>query len=80
LLTTLHVGSRPDALALTPAQDHLLVVNSGSSDVAVIRTAVVRDRARDVDVPTLRLLTMVPVGKRPNQIAIKPFMPHQAPE
>ena len=38
VIGAVQVGSHPDALALTPDEAHLLVVDSGSGDVAVVRT------------------------------------------
>jgi YVTN family beta-propeller protein len=48
-------------LALTPGDDMLLVVDSQSNDLAVVRTA------------TSGLITLIPVGQRPRDIAIKMF-------
>jgi sugar lactone lactonase YvrE len=65
------VGSRPDGLALTPSEDHLLVVDTKSGDVAVIRTTKTRDNSK---ISAERaLVTMIPVGNQPNDIAIKAF-------
>lgn len=59
-----HTGSQPDALAMSPGRPVLLVADSKSGDVAVIRT-------RDTNGP--ELLTMLPAGAQPNAIAIKAF-------
>ncbi len=59
-----HTGPQPDAIALSPGRPVLLVADSKSGDVAVIRT-------RDTNGP--ELLTMLPVGAQPNAIAIKAF-------
>ena len=65
------VGSRPDGLALTPNEDHLLVVGTKSGDVAVIRTTKTRDNSK---ISAERaLVTMIPVGNQPNDIVIKAF-------
>ena len=65
------VGSRPDGLALTPNEDHLLVVDTKSGDVAVIRTTKTRDNSK---ISAERaLVTMIPVGNQPNDIVIKAF-------
>jgi YVTN family beta-propeller protein len=65
------VGSRPDGLALTPSEDHLLVVDTKSGDVAVIRTTKTRDNSK---ISAERaLVTMIPVGNQPNDIVIKAF-------
>jgi YVTN family beta-propeller protein len=57
----IQVGQRPGQLALTPGDDMLLVVDSQSNDLAVVRTA------------TSGLITLIPVGQRPRDIAIKMF-------
>ena len=54
-------GQRPGVCRLTPGEDLLLVVNEDSDDLAVIAT-----RSR-------RLITLVPVGARPRDLAIKLF-------
>ena len=59
-----HTGPQPDAMALSPGRPVLLVADSKSGDVAVIRT-------RDTNGP--ELLTMLPAGAQPNAIAIKAF-------
>ena len=59
-----HTGAQPDAMALSPGRPVLLVADSKSGDVAVIRT-------RDTNGP--ELLTMLPAGAQPNAIAIKAF-------
>ncbi|MCI0355071.1 MAG: hypothetical protein L0099_08540, partial [Acidobacteria bacterium] len=60
-------------------EDYLLVANSQSGDLAVLKSHIVRDRRRETDVRTLLLLTLVPVGGRPNQIAVKNFMLRKPP-
>jgi YVTN family beta-propeller protein len=69
LIVTVQVGSQPDALALSPAENMLLVADSGSGDVAVLRL----DKRRDKKVlgPPPRLFMMIPTGARPSQIAVK---------
>jgi YVTN family beta-propeller protein len=57
-------GDGPDAMAFSNAGHLLLVVDARSGDVAVIRTA------------TNSLLTMFPVGAKPNDIAVKAFAIH----
>ena len=54
-------GQSPGVCRLTPGEDLLLVVNEDSDDLAVIAT-----RSR-------RLITLVPVGARPRDLAIKLF-------
>ena len=69
LLQTISVGGKPDALAFTPDQHYLLVVDSGSGDVSVIR----HDSSLSMGHAHI-LFTMVPVGLEPRQIAVKAFM------
>ena len=54
-------GQRPGVCRVTPGEDLLLVVNEDSDALAVIRTR------------TLSLITMVPVGSRPTDLAVKVF-------
>jgi YVTN family beta-propeller protein len=65
------VGQRPGAMALTPNQDLLLVVDEGSNDVAVIRTRDIR-RGENLRKP-VPPLTLIPVGNSPRDVAIKLF-------
>jgi YVTN family beta-propeller protein len=69
LITTVEVGSKPDALALTPAENMLLAANSGSGDVAML----LLDKRSDkkVEAPPPRLFLMIPTGARPSEIAVK---------
>jgi len=69
---SVQVGSKPDALALTPSQTYLLVCDTEAGDVAVVRT-----RVASTNIPVL--LTMIPVGREPRQIAIKNFMLRKPP-
>jgi DNA-binding beta-propeller fold protein YncE len=71
LVTTVPVGSRPDALALSPNQHFLLVADSLAGDVAVILK---RDKTTKANPAPFALHTMVPVGIQPNQIAVKAFI------
>jgi len=65
------VGSHPDGLALTPNEEHLLVVDTKSSDVAVIRTVKTRDNSK---ISAERaLVNIIPVGNQPNDIVMKAF-------
>ncbi len=74
-LTTLKVGG-PDALALAPNQNFLLVANSKSGDVAFVRTAKL---PRGSKISAERsLFTMAPVGLDPRQIAVKTFVSNAA--
>src|SRR6266446_9991994 len=54
-------GDAPGALRFDPAENLLLVVSEGSGDLAVIR------------VRTNFLLTMIPVGSHPRDLAVKLF-------
>jgi DNA-binding beta-propeller fold protein YncE len=58
-------GQLPGALAFSPGEKPslLLVANQGSGDISVIR---VRSDGQS-------LLTMIPVGDRPQDIAVKLF-------
>jgi DNA-binding beta-propeller fold protein YncE len=57
----LHVGDGAAAMAFSDAGHLLFVVDSGSGDVAVVRTA------------TLSLFTLLPAGRDPNAIVDKAF-------
>lgn len=63
-----HTGDGPDAMAFSKAGHLLFVVDARSGDAAVIRTS------------TNSLLTMFPVGMKPNDIAVKAFLvpPHHS--
>ncbi len=62
LLGTSRTGDGPDAMAFSKAGDLLFTVDARSGDVAVIRTL------------THSLLTLLPVGNKPNGIAVKAFL------
>ena len=69
IVTGVRTGSRPDAIAFSidrnsDTEHLLLVANSGSGDVAVIRTS-------SKNGP--ELFTMLPAGKHPNDIVVKAF-------
>jgi len=55
-------GDGPDALAFSRAGDFLFAVDARSGDVAVIRTS------------SNSLLTILPVGRKPSEIAVKSFL------
>jgi DNA-binding beta-propeller fold protein YncE len=57
------VGQDPRTSMLTPGGDMLLVVDAASNDLAVIRA----------NTPTPRLVTLIPVGQSPRDLAIKVF-------
>jgi YVTN family beta-propeller protein len=61
---SIRTGSHPDALAFSADEHVLLVADSGSSDIAVIRT-------QSKDGPTL--FTLLPAGDHPNDIVVKSF-------
>jgi DNA-binding beta-propeller fold protein YncE len=56
-------GTTPDTIRFDPEENLLLVVNRGSGDLSVIRA-----RLGDQS-----LLTMIPVGDRPQELAVKLF-------
>jgi YVTN family beta-propeller protein len=58
------VGDGPSALAFSTAGHLLFVVDRGSGDVAVVRTA------------SQSLFTLLPAGRDPNAIAVKSFTVH----
>jgi DNA-binding beta-propeller fold protein YncE len=57
------VGQSPSAVRFDPAENLLLVVNHDSGDLAVIR-------ARP---DNQSLLTLIPVGEHPRDLAVKLF-------
>lgn len=59
----IHVGDGPSAMAFSTAGHLLFVVDTRSSDVAVVRT--------QSKVPAM--FTMLPAGREPNAIAVKAF-------
>ena len=61
---SVRTGSHPDALAFSADEHLLLVANSGSADIAVIRTD-------STGGPTL--FTVLPAGPQPNDIVVKAF-------
>ena len=65
LITGIRTGSRPDAITFSADEHLLLVADSGSGDVAVIRTQ------SKSGLP--ELFTMLPAGKHPNDIVVKAF-------
>jgi YVTN family beta-propeller protein len=56
-------GQTPDAIRFDPEENLLLVLNKGSNDLSVIRA-----RLDDQS-----LLTMIPTGDRPQELAVKLF-------
>jgi len=57
------VGQSPSAVRFDPAENLLLVVNQGSDDLAVIRARLDHQS----------LLTLIPVGDQPRDLAVKLF-------
>ena len=57
----IQAGQSPGVMRFDPEENLLIVVNEGSGDVAVIR------------VRTNSLLTMIPVGTGPKDVAVKMF-------
>jgi YVTN family beta-propeller protein len=62
LVGSSRTGGGPDALAFSNEGDLLFAVDARSGDVAVIRTS------------THSLLTLLPAGDKPNDIAVKAFL------
>jgi DNA-binding beta-propeller fold protein YncE len=71
VIGTVSVGDRPDALALTSNEDFLLVLDSESDDVAVVRMKKLATTSK-ISAPRA-LYTLVGVGIHPNDIAVKSF-------
>jgi YVTN family beta-propeller protein len=70
VVATAPAGSHPDGLALTHDQNYLLALNSQSGDVTVIQK---RRKTTKLEPGEYTLLTMIPVGSQPNNIAVKSF-------
>lgn len=62
------VGIAPGPIAITPDQSYALVLNRGSGDLAVIRTAAITP-GREKRAP---LFTMIPVGASPSHAIVLP--------
>ena len=76
VIATIGVGSGPDALALMPSQNDLLVLDSQSGDASLIhRKLNPKKFEREYN-----LLTIIPLGVEPNNIAVKAFMLNKAPK
>ncbi len=63
IVTGIHTGAAPDALAFSADEHLLLVANSGSGDISAIRAA---DRTGRPS-----LFTLFPAGRHPNDIVVK---------
>src|SRR5262249_35398255 len=70
VIASLPVGTKPDGLALSPDQNYLLALDSGSGDVTVIQ----KRKPRKLEPGEYGLLTMIPAGLQPNNIAVKSFL------
>jgi DNA-binding beta-propeller fold protein YncE len=70
LLMAIPVGNRPDAIALSPRENYILVVDTQSADVAVIQ----KRKPRGKDTNPYVMFLLIPVGLQPNQIAVKAFI------
>ena len=81
VIDSIPVGTRPDQLALTPAEDFLLALDTQPGDVAVVRLTRL-PRGNKISLPEAllkgqnpnkqrALITIVPVGIQPNGIAVK---------
>jgi YVTN family beta-propeller protein len=64
MTSSVRTGSRPDAIAFSADEHLLLIADSGSADIAVLRT-------QSKDGPTL--FTLLPSGGHANDIATKSF-------
>lgn len=74
-LCELPTGRDPEALALSPNQNFLLAVDTKDGAVAVIRTAPLPEGSK---ISADRgLVTMIPTGVSPKQIAVKAFVANQ---
>jgi YVTN family beta-propeller protein len=72
IVAILPVGSKPDGLALSASQNYLLVLDSQSGDVTVIQ----KRKPRKLEPGEYGLLTMIPAGEQPNNVAVKSFLVH----
>jgi YVTN family beta-propeller protein len=69
-VNTIPVGSGPDALAFSSEGHLLLVADTRSGDISVVR---VISRTPSGTTRTGALFTMLPAGKQPNAIVVKAF-------
>jgi len=70
-LRPIPVGQAPATCHLSPGGDVLLVVDTASNDLAVIRTKTAQTSA--VLGPPQSPMTLIPVGARPRDLAVKIF-------
>ena len=68
-----YIGKRriENALALTPDQTYLLVLDTQSGDVTVIQKRTPRGT---LETSEYSLMTLIPVGMQPNAIVVKAFL------
>ena len=73
---TADVGHRPEAMAFSPNQLLLLVVNTVSGDLAVLELTdrQGRPRPQSPHEPRFPVETMVPLGASPRAIVVKAFI------
>ncbi len=71
IVAYLPVGAHPDGIALSSNQSYLLVLDSGSGDVAVIQK---RTPKKKFEPSEYSLVTIIPVGMKPHQIVVKAFL------
>jgi DNA-binding beta-propeller fold protein YncE len=69
VIASLPVGSAPDGLALSQSENYLLVLDTQSGDATVIQ----KRKPRKLEPGEYGLLTMIPAGGQPNDVAIKAF-------
>lgn len=65
------VGQGPGASLITPGDDMLLVVDQVSDDLAVVRS--LATSSAGVSSPPGGLITLIPVGRHPRDLAVKMF-------
>jgi YVTN family beta-propeller protein len=70
IIASIPVGDQPDGLALSQSQNYLLVLDSQSGDVTVIQ----KRKPRKLEPGEYGLLTMIPAGLQPNNVAVKAFV------
>ena len=68
LMASVHVGSKPGEVLLTPDNEYALVVNQESGDVSVVRVKTALDKKNKVK----PLFTVFPTGADPQSAAIVP--------
>ena len=69
-LAAVPVGEEPHRVVLTPDDQHALVLNRKSGDMAVVRRSA-PPRGRDRIQPPFTLFTLIPVGSHPVDLAVQ---------